>query len=80
MERTDAEDFAGSERLNLGFANGDDGDGFARGSEDFQGVTRFLSRTAGVSIDDGGDVAALEAVFGQVGCESHPSVGFVSHR
>ena len=80
MKLADAEDFAGIERLDLGFADGDDGDGFTSGGEDFQRVARFLIGASGMALDERGDIAATEAVFGQVARECDPCVEFVFHR
>ena len=80
MQWADAEDFVGIERFDLGFADGDDGDGFTGGGEDFQGIAGLLIRATGMKLDECGNVAALETVGGQVGCESDPGVKFVFHR
>jgi hypothetical protein len=80
MQWADAEDLAGVEWLYLGFADGDDRDGLAGGGEDFQAVTRLLTRTARMELDERGYVATLETVFGQIGGESDAGVEFVFHR
>ena len=80
LKLADAEDFTGIERLDLGFADGDDGHGFTGGGEEYQRVARFLIGATGMALDECGDSAAAEAVFGQVGRECDADVEFVFHR
>ena len=80
LQRADTEDFTGVQRFDLRFADRDDGNGFASGSEDFQTIPRLLLRASGVELDDGGDVAAAETVRGQVGREGDSGVELVFHR
>lgn len=80
MQRADAEDFARIERLNLGFADGDDSDRFAGGGEDFQRVARLLIGTTGMVLGERGNISALETMGGQIGGEGDAGVEFVIYR
>lgn len=66
LARPDAEEFVFSKRFDLGFADGDNGEGVPHGVEDLQLVARFLAGAAFVFFHDGRDIAATKALLREI--------------